>query len=69
MSLIAGFVVANDVTEREWQFERGGQWSKAKSADTFAPVGPWVVTPDELSDGLDLRIWLEKNNVSRASSH
>ncbi|KXU96501.1 hypothetical protein CR51_23230 [Caballeronia megalochromosomata] len=62
---IAGFAVANDVTERQWQFERGGQWSKGKSADTFAPLGPWLVTPDEISIPLDLRIWLRKNGELR----
>jgi 2-keto-4-pentenoate hydratase/2-oxohepta-3-ene-1,7-dioic acid hydratase in catechol pathway len=67
-SLIAGFAVANDVTERRWQFERGGQWSKGKSADTFAPVGPWLVTPDELPSSLDLRIWLKKNEKLRQNS-
>ncbi|WP_336298114.1 fumarylacetoacetate hydrolase family protein [Paraburkholderia bryophila] len=67
-SFIAGVTVANDVTERHWQFERGGQWSKAKSADTFAPLGPWLVTLDELPASLDLRIWLEKNDLSRQES-
>lgn len=65
---VAGLVVANDITERRWQFERGGQWSKAKSADTFAPVGPWLVTPDDLPETVDLRIWLEKNNELRQES-
>ncbi|MFM0272361.1 fumarylacetoacetate hydrolase family protein [Paraburkholderia nemoris] len=65
---IAGYAVANDVTERHWQFERGGQWSKAKSADTFAPLGPWLVTPDELPASLDLRIWLQKNGELRQDS-
>ncbi|MDB5782302.1 MAG: hydrolase family protein [Caballeronia mineralivorans] len=67
-SLIAGVTVANDVTDRHWQFERGGQWSKAKSADTFAPLGPWLVTLDELPASLDLRIWLQKNDVPRQES-
>ncbi|MTV11815.1 MULTISPECIES: fumarylacetoacetate hydrolase family protein [Bradyrhizobium] len=62
---VAGLAVANDVTERKWQFERGGQWSKAKSADTFAPLGPWLVTPDELTDLGGRRIWLRKNDVVR----
>ncbi|CAD6549749.1 Ureidoglycolate lyase [Paraburkholderia hiiakae] len=68
MSFVAGFAVANDLTERTWQFDRGGQWSKAKSADTFAPLGPWIVTPDELPPSLDLRIWLEKNGEPRQES-
>ena len=67
-SQIAGFAVANDITDRRWQFERGGQWSKGKSADTFAPLGPWLVTPDELPASLDLRIWLHKNDQSRQES-
>jgi len=67
-SRIAGLAVANDITDRGWQFERGGQWSKGKSADTFAPLGPWVVTLDELPASLDLRIWLRKNDQSRQES-
>jgi 2-keto-4-pentenoate hydratase/2-oxohepta-3-ene-1,7-dioic acid hydratase in catechol pathway len=68
MSRVAGLAVANDLTDRQWQFERGGQWSKAKSADTFAPLGPWLVTPDELPTTLDLRIWLLKNDECRQES-
>lgn len=68
LASVAGFAVANDVTERDWQFERGGQWSKGKSADTFAPLGPWLVTPDELSDFGSRRIWLRKNDVTRQDS-
>jgi 2-keto-4-pentenoate hydratase/2-oxohepta-3-ene-1,7-dioic acid hydratase in catechol pathway len=68
MAAVAGFGVANDVTERNWQFERGGQWSKAKSADTFAPLGPWLVTPDEVGDLGSRRIWLQKNGVVRQDS-
>lgn len=52
--VIAGFVVADDLTDRGWQFERGGQWSKGKSADSFAPVGPWLVTSDQFPDTPDL---------------
>lgn len=65
---IAGFAVANDLTDRGWQFDRGGQWSKAKSADTFAPLGPWLVTLDELPTALDLKIWLRKNDALRQDS-
>jgi 2-keto-4-pentenoate hydratase/2-oxohepta-3-ene-1,7-dioic acid hydratase in catechol pathway len=65
LSAIAGFAVANDLTEREWQFNRGGQWSKAKSADTFCPLGPWLVTNDEAGDLARRRIWLKKNEVTR----
>lgn len=68
ISFVAGLVVANDLTDREWQFERGGQWSKAKSADTFAPIGPWLVTLDELPVSLDLGIWLRKNDEIRQES-
>jgi 2-keto-4-pentenoate hydratase/2-oxohepta-3-ene-1,7-dioic acid hydratase in catechol pathway len=68
MAAVAGFAVANDLTERNWQFRRGGQWSKAKSADTFAPLGPWLVTPDEATDLGSRRIWLQKNDVVRQES-
>ena len=62
---IAGFVVVNDVSERAFQIERGGQWSKGKSAETFNPAGPWLVTPDEINDVLDLRMWLDVSGVRR----
>lgn len=68
MRAVAGFAVVNDLTERVWQFERGGQWSKAKSADTFAPLGPWLVTLDEAGDLASRRIWLKKNDVMRQDS-
>jgi 2-keto-4-pentenoate hydratase/2-oxohepta-3-ene-1,7-dioic acid hydratase in catechol pathway len=68
MAAVAGFAVANDVTDRNWQFQRGGQWSKAKSADTFAPLGPWLVTPDDVADLGGRRIWLRKNDVMRQDS-
>jgi len=56
---IAGYVLVNDVSEREFQIERGGQWVKGKSAPTFNPAGPYLVTPDEIGDVLDLDLWLE----------
>ena len=56
---IAGYVLVNDVSEREWQIERGGQWSKGKSAPTFNPAGPYLVTPDEVGDVLALDMWLD----------
>jgi len=58
---IAGYVVVNDVSERAFQIERGGQWSKGKSAETFNPAGPWLATPDELDDVMQLGMWLEVN--------
>ncbi|QHC61082.1 fumarylacetoacetate hydrolase family protein [Rathayibacter sp. VKM Ac-2760] len=62
---IAGFVAVNDVSERAFQIERGGQWSKGKSAETFNPAGPWLVTPDEIDDVLALDMWLDVNGVRR----
>jgi 2-keto-4-pentenoate hydratase/2-oxohepta-3-ene-1,7-dioic acid hydratase in catechol pathway len=62
---IAGFVVVNDVSERAFQTERGGQWTKGKSAETFNPAGPWLVTPDEIDDVRDLAMWLDVNGVRR----
>ncbi|WP_346280340.1 fumarylacetoacetate hydrolase family protein [Pseudonocardia sp.] len=64
---IAGYVVVNDVSERAFQMERGGQWSKGKSAETFNPAGPWLVTPEEIPDVCDLRMWLDVNGVRRQS--
>ena len=58
---IAGYCVVNDVSEREFQLERAGQWVKGKSADSFAPLGPWLVTPDEVPDPQSLGLWLEVN--------
>jgi 2-keto-4-pentenoate hydratase/2-oxohepta-3-ene-1,7-dioic acid hydratase in catechol pathway len=62
---VAGFVVVNDVSERAFQLERGGQWSKGKSAETFNPAGPWLVTADEVDDVLALDMWLDVNGVRR----
>ena len=62
---IAGFVLVNDVSERAFQLERSGQWSKGKSAETFNPTGPWLVTPDEIDDVLSLGMWLDVNGVRR----
>ncbi|MFA5538786.1 MAG: fumarylacetoacetate hydrolase family protein, partial [Gemmobacter sp.] len=56
---VAGYCVVNDVSERAFQAERGGQWTKGKSADTFGPIGPWLVTRDEVPDPQDLSLWLE----------
>src|SRR5687767_12197161 len=62
---IAGYVVVNDVSERAFQIERGGQWSKGKSAETFNPAGPWLVTTDEVPEVLDLDMWLDVNGMRR----
>ena len=56
---VAGYCVINDVSEREFQIERSGQWVKGKSCDTFGPIGPWLVTPDEVEDPQNLDLWLE----------
>ena len=59
MDHVAGFCVVNDVSERHFQTERGGQWDKGKGCDTFGPIGPWLVTPDEVPDPQNLKMWLE----------
>ncbi|WP_419728413.1 fumarylacetoacetate hydrolase family protein [Lichenicola sp.] len=56
---VAGYCVVNDVSEREWQMERGGTWDKGKGCDTFGPIGPWLVTADEVPDPQALHLWLE----------
>ncbi|MCB1463056.1 MAG: fumarylacetoacetate hydrolase family protein [Nitratireductor sp.] len=56
---VVGYCVVNDVSEREFQLERGGQWVKGKSADSFGPIGPWLVTRDEIPDPQNLAMWLE----------
>jgi 2-keto-4-pentenoate hydratase/2-oxohepta-3-ene-1,7-dioic acid hydratase in catechol pathway len=61
LSHVAGYTICNDVSEREWQLEHGSQWSKGKSFDTFAPVGPWLVTRDEIPDPHNLAMWLDLN--------
>lgn len=61
MDYVAGYAVHNDVSEREFQLERGGQWVKGKSCDTFAPLGPYLVTKDEVADPHNLRLWLKLN--------
>jgi 2,4-didehydro-3-deoxy-L-rhamnonate hydrolase len=66
---IAGYCVVNDVSERAFQFERGGQWSKGKSAETFSPAGPWLVTPDEIGDVSALDLWLDVNGVRRQTGN
>jgi 2,4-diketo-3-deoxy-L-fuconate hydrolase len=58
---VAGYVLVNDVSEREFQIERGGSWDKGKGCDTFGPVGPWLVTADEVGDPQNLDMWLDIN--------
>jgi 2-keto-4-pentenoate hydratase/2-oxohepta-3-ene-1,7-dioic acid hydratase in catechol pathway len=65
MDAIAGYCVANDVSEREFQIERGGQWTKGKGCETFGPLGPWLVTKDEIKNPQNLAIWLTVNGESR----
>lgn len=60
---VAGYCLVNDVSEREYQLERGGTWDKGKGCDTFGPVGPWLVTQDEVGDPQNLDIWLDVNGV------
>lgn len=62
---VAGYCLVNDLSERAFQFERGGTWDKGKGCDTFGPVGPWVATTDEVRDPQDLDLWLEVNDVRR----
>jgi 2,4-didehydro-3-deoxy-L-rhamnonate hydrolase len=61
LSHVAGYCVVNDVSEREYQLERGGTWDKGKGCDTFGPIGPWLVTADEVPDPQDLPMWLDVN--------
>lgn len=61
MDYVAGYCMHNDVSEREFQIERGGQWVKGKSCDSFAPLGPWLATKDEIRDANNLRLWLTVN--------
>src|ERR1700731_4506185 len=62
---VAGYCVCNDVSERNFQIERLGQWTKGKSHDTFGPVGPWLVTKDEIADVQKLSLWLDGNGTRR----
>ncbi|HOL37969.1 MAG TPA: fumarylacetoacetate hydrolase family protein [Rubrivivax sp.] len=66
---VAGYCVVNDVSEREYQLERGSQWAKGKGCDTFGPIGPWLVTADEVGDPQNLGLWLEVNGQRRQSGH
>ena len=66
---IAGWVVVNDVSERAFQLERGGQWMKGKSCETFSPTGPWLVTTDEVADVNALDMWLDVNGERRQTGN
>ena len=69
LEYVAGYAVSNDVSEREFQLERGGQWDKGKSCETFNPLGPWIVTTDEVTDPQNLAMWLKVNgNVEQSSN-
>jgi 2-keto-4-pentenoate hydratase/2-oxohepta-3-ene-1,7-dioic acid hydratase in catechol pathway len=68
MQHVAGYALHNDYSEREWQLERGGQWVKGKSCDTFAPLGPFLATADEIPDPHSLPLWLKVNGVTRQNS-
>lgn len=65
LSHVAGYFVCNDVSERAYQTERSGQWSKGKSSDNFGPIGPWLVTADEVADPQNLQMWLKVNGEQR----
>lgn len=65
MNHVAGFCVANDVSERHWQTERSGQWTKGKSPDTYGPIGPWLVTADEVGDPQNLDMSVTVNGVTK----
>ena len=69
MDYIAGFCVCNDVSEREFQIERSGQWTKGKGCPTFGPLGPWLVTPDEIKDPQKLDLWLDVNGARQQSGN
>ena len=65
MDVVAGYCLANDVSERVFQIERAGQWTKGKGCETFGPLGPWLVTKDEIKDPQKLDMWLDVNGEKR----
>ena len=69
LSHVAGYVLHNDVSERSYQLERSGQWVKGKSCDTFAPIGPFIATPDEIGDPNNLNLWLKLNGEQMQKSN
>ena len=66
---VAGYCLVNDVSERRFQFEHCGQWTKGKSHDTFGPIGPWLVTPDEIGDVQALDMWLDVDGERRQTGN
>jgi 2-keto-4-pentenoate hydratase/2-oxohepta-3-ene-1,7-dioic acid hydratase in catechol pathway len=66
---VAGYCLVNDVSERAFQSERGGQWTKGKSHDTFGPIGPWLVTADEIADPQNIGLWLDVDGVRRQTGN
>jgi 2-keto-4-pentenoate hydratase/2-oxohepta-3-ene-1,7-dioic acid hydratase in catechol pathway len=69
LDCVAGYVLANDVSERGFQMERGTQWDKGKGCDTFGPIGPWLVTADEVGDPQDLKLFLDLNGARMQAGH
>jgi len=69
LNYVAGYLICNDVSEREWQLERGPTWDKGKGFDTFGPLGPWLVTRDEIADPQNLAMWLEVNGKRMQSGN
>jgi 2,4-didehydro-3-deoxy-L-rhamnonate hydrolase len=69
LSLVAGYCLVNDVSEREFQLERGGTWDKGKGCDTFGPVGPWLVTSGEITDPQNVDLWLDVNGTRCQNGH
>lgn len=69
LKYVAGYVLANDVSEREYQLKRGGTWDKGKGCDTFGPLGPWLVTKDELPEPNNLDLWLDVNGERMQTGH
>jgi 2-keto-4-pentenoate hydratase/2-oxohepta-3-ene-1,7-dioic acid hydratase in catechol pathway len=65
LDFVAGYCLANDVSERVFQIERAGQWTKGKGCETFGPLGPWLVTKDEMKDPQNLSMWLDVNGEKR----
>lgn len=69
LTYVAGYCVVNDISEREYQLERGPQWDKGKGCDTFGPIGPWLVTRDEVPDPQNLSLWLDLNGQRRQNGN